>query len=383
MHQVTQTLAQSLVAKIEQNGGDSYEFDVDQLTRMVTLDVFGIAAFSTEFGCCRSLQLSNIARAFDFLGSDTSRRLNDPLMPLNFFYCIPTRLNLRNSQAHHTVRSFLADQVHGRMTSRQDDDNASDGTIKTKHSDIVTNVMEAHEVAKKELSYGGYDVSEQTLMDVMSALLFAGFDTTSVTLSYAFYLLSQHPEVEAACLQEIERSSAGGVDQLVYCKAVIRESLRLYPPGPFTGRTLEKPLTIPSSGFEVPAGTEVIVPIWSIHRSAKNFARPDEFLPERWVEYNKETSAWMERDPTKGEKAGKQNEIPAGNSNAFFAFSGGARNCPGAKFAWLESLIVFSGLLKEFHFSALPNYQIKAVRSGLVQKPQNGLPMKISVRNRK
>jgi len=154
-------------------------------------------------------------------------------------------------------------------------------TTNQKKNDILSNLLEAHQAMKYELDYGE-EASNKTPSDVMAALLFAGYNTTSITLSYAIYRISQYPEIEEACLAEIDAVSEANVSELVYCKAVVQETLRLYPPGPATSWDMEKPLEL-SSGLTIPADAEVMVAIWSIHRCEENFPREDEFLPERWA----------------------------------------------------------------------------------------------------
>ena len=117
----------------------------------------------------------------------------------------------------------------------------------------------------------------------MVTLLFGGYDTTSIALSCALYLLATHPEVERECLGEImsvmgttkaSDDSISGPDALPYTRAVICEALRMYPPAPLTARHLEKPMEI-RPGVVLPEGASIFVPIWSIQRCARNFPRCD------------------------------------------------------------------------------------------------------------
>jgi cytochrome P450 len=128
----------------------------------------------------------------------------------------------------------------------------------------------------------------------------------------------------------------------------------------------------------IPAGTHVFVPIWIIHRSEQNVCRPNEFCPdERWVEQEEGSSRWVERQQT---ASTEEENIPAANPSAFFAFSAGARSCAAQNFALQEAILVFSGLLKQLKFSTLPDYALHPVRDGLVQHPDDGMPMQISIR---
>ena len=202
-------------------------------------------------------------------------------------------------------------------------------------------------------------------------------DTTSVTLTYALYLISKNPEIERICLNEInEAKSIMDTDNLWFCRAVILETLRLYPPGDITARSLQKEVEF-KGGFVAPAGTMVSIAIWSIHRNEYNFTRPDEFLPERWVQRNDTTNKWEERNNYEDGNP----DVPFGNKDAFPAFSTGGRPCPGRKFALQEAVIVLAGLLKDLKFSTAPEYQLVPERQGFVQGPRHGLPLTIELRS--
>ena len=270
-----------------------------------------------------------------------------------------------------------------------------------------------------------------------SRRLFAGYDTTSITLSYSLYLLSQHKEERDICLAEIDavmddagREANGrccdedgpvlDVERLQYTKAVVLESLRLFPPAPMTSRSLERELEI--DGHVIPANTHVNIPIWSIHHDERNFPFPDHFLPKRWVERTEDdssdsdsSSTWIDRTRSKdryrrsslasvssdisipGRKDSVSadviddevsqvcttpDDVPPANLDAFCAFSGGGRSCPGRKIAVQESVTVLAYLLRNFCFEATDDYEMKPIQASFIQKPKDDLPMKISLRRR-
>ena len=213
---------------------------------------------------------------------------------------------------------------------------------------------------------------EQTLSDMMMAVLFAGYDTTSTTLSYALYLIAQHPEVEKRCLEEIDSSP----NDLIYCKGVIMETLRMYPPATLVPRTLLKPVKL-SGGLVVPEGTQVLIPIWLIQQDPKLFPHPEEFRPDRWVRRSSETlGGWVER-----EDSDISSDVPPAYKQGFLAFSAGARSCPGQKIATQEAVLVLAGLVKNFKFSSLPGYELRPARCGILQQPIDGVPLKIQARD--
>ena len=199
-------------------------------------------------------------------------------------------------------------------------------------------------------------------------------DTTAVTLTYAIYLLIQNPDKERICVEEA-RTSTKDPDQLCYCKAVILEALRLYGPVELTGRHLQKPVSL-KGAVVAPAGTFAIIPIWSIHRCPHNFPRPETFIPERWAYREEPKGTWETR-----QESHEYSDIPMGNREAMFAFTAGARSCPGQQFALQEAVIVLSGLLKEFEFSLSASYKLEPIKLGFVQGPKSGMPVTIKKRS--
>ena len=178
-------------------------------------------------------------------------------------------------------------------------------------------------------------------------------------------------------------------DRLQYTKAIVLESLRLFPPAPMTSRSLERELEI--DGHVIPANTHVNIPIWSIHHDERNFPFPDHFLPKRWVERTADdnndssrSASWVDRtgvrdryrrsscvsvssnistpsDASDDEACTSPDDVPPANLDAFCAFSGGGRSCPGRKIAVQESVTVLAYLLRNFCFESTDGYEMKPV----------------------
>ena len=369
MVQVVDTMCQSIIEKIDLNNASHFETPVEPLMKMITMDVFGLAAFSVDFGSSKTITPSPFATAFDTLASGMTTRFNtNPLRPSNYFYSYPTELNRQHNQAQSLLRKFLVEQVRQRQ---------SNPVSKTTKKDLLTYMVEANGTSKEhEIAAGGSESVDEVLTDIMMTLLFAGYDTTSITLCYGLYLVSQAPTIYETCVAEVDAcSNLINTGELNYCQAIIREALRLYPPAPATLRLTRKEIVL-HDGFVVPKGSITYIPIWMMHRLDVNFARGDEFLPERWVAKDS-SGKWMDRDPSVATDDGG---VPAANPQAFFAFSGGARNCPGGRFALQEATIVLAGLLKHLRFDALPNYELTPAKVAVVQHPHDSLPMRISRR---
>ena len=385
----TQTLVSNIHQTIrqQQSSGSSNTSmmmhcpSIDGYMKMITQDVFGLAAFSHDFGCCSSLELSNFAKAFEAVEDDIlDRCLHNALLPQNMWYRIPTQRN-RNFLHHRAyLRNFLSDIVRERLTKTQD--------AKGK-SDILDKLLERH-TEKQSSAHGDKDanflVEQEDLVDILLSVLLAGYDTVSISLTYAVYLVSKYPEWQELCLEEIRQTTPSGIGkgQIRYplCRAVIVEALRLYPVATALSRTLEKPFTLPKGNVTVPKGCHVGISVWLIHRSEHHFPQPLEFRPDRWVERN-EQGKWVERISTSTTLGDNDdaNSIPAGNKDAFFAFSAGARSCPGQSFALEEASLAFAVLLRGLKFDVDPDYEAGMEWKVIVQKPKGGVPATISMRN--
>lgn len=355
--------------------------DMGRILRSLTIDIFGQSALHTDFGCCRDqLQPSRVMQAFDFMASDMMRRLGkDILNPASHLYSLPTAANRRHAKERAYLRNFIADLVQQRRQLIMREKSSSSATTNVPQ-DLLTGLLEATRDQEED---------DTTLSDMLVSLLFAGYETTSVAMTYTLYMLSQHPAVEEICLREIRQKAAASSDDnietsddfdLPYLRAVITETLRLYPPAISTTRSLERETTLPGDDGSndvvvVPKGTYLYFPIWTIHRDSRNFEHPLEFRPERWVvrQPNQQDSVkdkserWCERDDDEAVRA----------RSAFVAFSAGARSCAGQRFALQEMSIVLAMLLKRFRYEMLnDDYVLTPHRDGFVQSPEGGVPMK-------
>lgn len=119
------------------------------------------------------------------------------------------------------------------------------------------------------------------------------------------------------------------------------EALRLYPVATELSRTLEKDLVF-EDGVIIPRGYHAGLSSWLIHRSEKDFPKPNKFRPDRWFAENSrhhDCIPTITTTITSGD-----DKIPAGNRDAFFAFSGGARACPGQSLPWKKQQLFSPGL---------------------------------------
>ncbi|MFN8609679.1 MAG: cytochrome P450 [Vulcanimicrobiota bacterium] len=186
------------------------------------------------------------------------------------------------------------------------------------------------------------EMTSEQLRDEAMTLFLAGHETTAHALTFALYLLSRHPEEQPRCAQDE-----------AYLRAVLLETLRLYPTAWIIGRR-----SLGSSqlgGYEVPAGTTVLMSPYAMHRHPDYFSQPDEFLPERWLARPRQT-------------------LPKG---VFFPFGAGPRVCIGEHFAWQEMQIGLRIILQNFRLGPCPVLQPR-LRTGITLAPGQNLPIPVS-----
>jgi cytochrome P450 len=204
----------------------------------------------------------------------------------------------------------------------------------------------------------GDRMSDEQLRDEVMTLFLAGHETTANALSWTWYLLAQHPEIEARLFAEISGvlhgkvPTARDVSRLPYTEMVVKESMRLYPPAWAIGRQAVE--TFDLGGYKFPKGTNIVIMQWSTQRDARFFPDPERFDPERW------SAETLRRNP-----------LPR---FAYFPFGGGPRVCVGAGFAMMEATLLLATMAQRFCMTLVPNRKVKLLPS-VTLRPKNGIRM--------
>ncbi|CAL8240643.1 unnamed protein product [Merluccius merluccius] len=207
--------------------------------------------------------------------------------------------------------------------------------IDRKVEDIERRVAdEQQEVGGEYLTYllSNTQLSRKEVYGSITELLLAGVDTTSNTLMWALYLLSRNPEVQQTLYKEVSGYasadpvlSAEDVYSMPYLKAVIRETLRIYPVVVFNSRTnTEKDVVI--GGYHFPKNTIFGFCHYAISHDEETFPEPRRFEPARWL------------------RLGQERPSPFGS----IPFGFGARGCVGRRIAELEMYLVLARVIQQF-----------------------------------
>jgi cytochrome P450 len=202
---------------------------------------------------------------------------------------------------------------------------------KTEHFDFLQMLIDARD---KET---GAPMSERELVDEAMTLIVAGHETTASALNWTWYLLSQNREAERLLHAEIDAAeekaapSLADMESLSYTKNVVDEALRLYPPGWMLSRRTIAPDVL--SGFEVPAGTDVLVSPYLLHRHPRYWKEPAAFRPERF-------------------DAAHESERPR---FAYMPFAAGPRHCIGETLALYEMYMHLYKVARRYRLTYVPD----------------------------
>ena len=192
-------------------------------------------------------------------------------------------------------------------------------------------------------------------------MLLAGHDTTALTLTYTWYLLSEHPEAERRVHEELDdvvgddRPAMEHVRGLDYTERVIQEAMRLYPPVYSLFRTATERFEV--DGYTVPPGSTVMLPQWAVHRSARHWEEPDRFDPDRWT-----------RERSEGR-----------HRFAYFPFGGGPRHCIGKHLAMLEAQLIVATVASRYRLEFLGESPLELLPS-LTAHPRQEMAMRVERR---
>lgn len=203
------------------------------------------------------------------------------------------------------------------------------------HVDLIGMLMSARD---KE---SGQAMTDDELVDEIMTLVVAGHETTASALNWTWYLVSQHPDVEARLHAEIDAlevtdaASLAQMERLAYTRSVIDEALRLYPPGWLLSRRSigEDELC----GFPIAAGTDILLSPYLLHRHPRYWEAPDTFRPDRFG-------------------AGQEAQRPR---FAYMPFAAGPRHCIGETFALYEMLLHV--------FKVARRYRLRYVSDGPIE----------------
>jgi cytochrome P450 len=258
-------------------------------------------------------------------------------------YWVPTPRNVRSRRAVRRLDALVHRIIDARRASGED------------RGDLLSMLIHAQDADD------GTRMSARQLRDEVMTIFMAGHETTAVALSWTWYLLAQHPEVDARLAAEL-RGVLGGrspsvadLPRLRYAEAVVTEAMRLYPPAYALGRQAVRATEI--AGHPVAASDIFIAPTWVVHRDRRWFEEPEAFRPERWA----------------GDLAQRLPRF------AYFPFGGGPRQCIGNGFAMMEAILIVATIGQRFRLALVPGQHIRPTPY-VTLRPEPGIRVRLERR---
>jgi len=316
---------------------DGAVVDVEEAMTRVTLAIITDLMFGTDLP---EERIRTIREALEPL---RARFEPDPVR-----FAAPTWLPVPGDSEYETALETMESVVADIVAERR----GSEGDPETDEGpgDLLSILLRARDRGEQ---------TDKQIRDETMTILLAGHDTTALTLTYSWYLLSQHPTVEARLHEELDEQLGGDpptvadIPALDLVGRVIDESMRLYPPIYALFRDLAEPVTF--GGYTVPEDATIMLSQWAMHRSERFWDDPEQFDPDRW----------------------------AGDDDrprfAYFPFGAGPRHCIGKHLAELEAKLILARTAQE--------YRLEHTRDGepdlqptLTMHPRDGMPMRVHER---
>ena len=264
-------------------------------------------------------------------------RFNNPLAPL--IQKLPLPSNLRFRRARARLDATIYRMIGERRKSRED------------RGDLLSMLLLA-----TDSEGDGTGMTDRQLRDEVMTIFLAGHETTANALTWTFYLLSQNPKAETRLFDEVDHVLGGrppaveDLAELRFTEQVFAESMRLYPPAWGLGRKAIRDEEI--GGYRVPAGAYVVMSAYVTQHDERFFTDPWRFDPDRFTEQAK----------------------AARPKFAYFPFGGGARQCIGEPFAWMEGVLILATLAQQWRLRLVPGHRVET-QALITLRPRYGMRM--------
>jgi cytochrome P450 len=329
--------AEETAGRWEEPARNGAPLDVATEMSQLALRIVGRALFSTDVSGQTEAVGSALATALNFV----EYRIRHPFaLPVS----LPLPRNVRFQRAKRAFDEIVYGMIEERRRTTQDT------------GDLLSMLLAARDEET------GEGMSDEQVRDESLTILLAGHETTAVALSWTWYELSRHPEVEARLHAELDRVLGGrtptveDLQRLPYTRMVLDESLRLYPPAWGMARQSREEDELPS-GYRLPADTPLSLVQYITHRHPDYWEEPDRFAPERF-----EPARSAGRPPF-----------------AYFPFGGGQRQCIGSNFALMEAQLVLATLAQRYTLKLVPGHPVEP-EPIVTLRPRHGLRMTLRQR---
>ncbi len=327
----------SHAARIGDSWQDGATFDIGQEMMRLTLGIVGKTLFDAEV----ESEAAEIGEALT-AAIEMFKTVTTPFADL--MDKLPLARNKRFFEAKERLDTTIYRIIQARRASGED------------RGDLLSMLLQA-----QDTEGDGGSMTDLQLRDEAMTIFLAGHETTANALTWTWYLLSQHPQVEAKLQAELDTVLAGrlptfeDLPKLKYTEMVLSEAMRLYPPAWLLGRRALEDCQI--GGYDIPANSIVLMSQYLTQRDPRYFSNPNKFEPERWT-------------------AEMRGNLP---KYAYFPFGGGPRICIGEAFAWMEGELLLATLAQQWQFRHDPTHQV-ALQPLVTLRPKYGMRMRVERR---
>lgn len=316
---------------------DGRRMDVSFEMARATLHVLARTIFSEGLGRRTEEFAEAVTRYLEAMGKI------DPLDILDMPAWIPRVGRLRARPALTFFDGVVTRMINDRRRLLTQDPAAAPG-------DLLTLLLRASDPET------GQGLSEDDVKANIVTFIAAGHETTSNTLTWALFLVSQDAAVRARLEAEVDgaladgRFAPGGLEALPYTRAVIDEALRLYPPAATLTRDAAAPDQL--GPIRVKMGARIVISPWVLHRHNKLWPDPAAFDPERFMPPRRQTI----------------------DRFAYLPFGAGPRVCIGASFATQEATILLATVVRHYRLALCGGHEVMPVQR-VSLRPRGGMPM--------
>ncbi len=245
------------------------------------------------------------------------------------------------------------------------DEHRADVAAGTPRNDLLTWMIQARDDEGADAF--GERMTDEQLRDEVMTMVLAGHETTAMAMSWIWWQLSSHPlagdrlraELASVLGDDPRPPTFDDLAALPFTRAVVAETIRLYPPAWIMGRRLLTDMRV--GGWDLPSGSIVLGSPWILHRDPRFWDRATSFVPERWLDAD---GAYDESAPG----------VPRG---AWIPFGFGNRRCIGEQFAWTEAALLLATLASRWTPVLVPGSRVETL-AAVTLRPRYGLPMTLA-----
>ena len=313
--------------------GEDAEINLSREMMRLTLEVITQTMFSTSV----LDKIEHIAPSLDTLLKYAAKSLLNPLT-------LPLYVSTPANQEFKRALGIIDEVIYGIIDQRR--------TASSAHNDLLDMLLKARDDSS------GEKMTDRQVRDEVITIFSAGHETTANLLSWTLYLLARHPDVLAKLQGELDGLPQGKIpnaedlQQLVYTRAVLNESMRFRPPAGILVRKVSRDTEV--DGYSLKSGRLVIFSIFNLHHHADFWPQPEQFDPDRFL-------------------------TPENRRFSFMPFGTGERICIANHFALLESQLLLSMIVQHCDLQLLDADEVE-IELAVTLRPKGGIPARIKWR---